>query len=116
MTLVSKINIDKNWLTKEEKKAQVGLLKLITEVDKRSAALSPKDSRALVNSRKIRKTGMFEYTLSYGSSKVPYARIQELGGWAGRALASHIKGTRYLQGGAESVAQGDFGRFFRSAV
>lgn len=86
---------------------------MMTDIHARSAELAPKDTRALVNSGRIIRKGSANYMVKYGSSKVPYARIQELGGYTGRNYATKIEGKRYLQQGGDSVTRGNLSKYFR---
>lgn len=47
---------------------------MATDVDRISAMLAPKLTRALVKSRKIERRGSAHYAVSFGNSQVPYAR------------------------------------------
>jgi hypothetical protein len=109
---------------------------MMTDIHARSAELAPKDTRALVNSGRIIRKGSANYQVVYGSSKVPYARIHELGGVikpkAGGVLAwkdegskyanedgwvfaksVKIKAKHYLRDGGDGVTRGDLSKYFR---
>lgn len=92
------------------------VLEMATDVHARSAELVPKDTRALVNSGRIIRTGRARYIVRYGSSKVPYARIQELGGVTGRNYATTIVAKHYLRDAGDSVTRGDISKYFRKTV
>ena len=126
-----KIKIRKDWATRTHKGLQAGLLDLASTIDARGKMLAPVDSRNLVTSAKINKETLRDsYTISYGSSKVPYARIQHEGGtirpkykpvlaWKDKSGQWHyaksvtIKGTKWLERAAESVARGDTTKYFK---
>lgn len=112
-----RMTVDRNWSDKTHKNMQVGLLEFVTTVHERAIILAPKDTRALVNSGLIAPNRASDtYSLKFGSSKVPYARIQELGGKTGRGHSVSIIGKHYLERAAESVARGDTSKYFRSHI
>lgn len=105
-----------NWSNTMKQGMRAGLLELITDVQRRSAVLAPKDTRALVNSAKISMLGSLSFQMAYGNSKVPYARIHELGGKTGRRYKTTIKAKHYLKEAGENAIKGDFGKYFRGKV
>lgn len=62
------------WANKKEVDFDRAVLSLATDIDRTSAILAPKLTRALVNSKKINRKGTAHYSVSYGSAQVPYAR------------------------------------------
>lgn len=62
------------WASERERKLDLSVLQMVTDIDRQSALLAPKLTRALVKSRKINRRGVAYYTVSYGNSQVPYAR------------------------------------------
>ena len=128
-----KLTMNSNWdkVVKGDF-TKVGLLEMVTDIHRRSVVLAPRDTSALVNSSKISSI-QGGYKLSFGGSRVPYARIQHEGGtikpkrakvlsWEGKDGKRHfaksvtIKGTKYLEKAADSVARGDKGKYFRGKV
>lgn len=107
--------IDPLWATKIKSGMKIALLEMTTDIHRRSTVLAPKDSRALVNSGKIDPV-TDGYKITYGSSRVPYARIHELGGWTGRGHKTFIKDKHYLGKAGDSVARGDKSKYFRGKV
>lgn len=104
-----KLTINKNWSNNEEANLEAGLLELITDVDRRSAIIAPKDTSALVNSRRISKLSKFAYQLKYGSSRVPYARRRHY------ENKKNPQTLGYLDKAADSVSRGNKGKYFRKA-
>lgn len=92
---------------------EVAAAMMATDIHSRSAVLAPKDTRNLVNSGKIARLGDAHYAVTYGSGKVPYARIQELGGDTGRNHATHIVGQHYLEQAGDSVVRGDLSKYYK---
>lgn len=85
---------------------------MATDIHSRSAVLAPKDTRNLVNSGKITRLGKAHYAVTYGSAKVPYARIHELGGMTGKDYKVHIVAKHYLEQAGESVVRGNLGKYY----
>lgn len=108
MTLVAKVTMKKGW--DSTKGLERGLAEMATDIHRRASILAPKDTRALVNSGKIRKTGAQEYTIGFGSSVVRYA------------LRRHFENKKnpqtlgYLSKAADGVARSDKGKYFKGKV
>ena len=102
-----KLTINKNWSNTEQVNLEAGLLDLITDVDRRSAIIAPRDTSALVNSRKISRLGKLAYQLKYGSSRVPYARRRHY------ENKKNPQTLGYLDKAADSVSRGDKSKYFR---
>lgn len=108
---------------------KAGLLEMATDIHRRASAFAPKDTGALVNSGRIESLND-GYRVTFGSSRVPYARIQELGGtikpkskpvlaWKDAdgewvyAKSVTIKAKKYLSRAGDSVARGSKAKYFR---
>lgn len=98
-----KMTINKNWSSNVSKEMQVGLLDLTTTVHSRSNVLTPKDTRALVNSGKISPV-TDGYKITYGSDRVPYAR---------RQFYENRRSSHWLTRAADSVVRGSLAKYFR---
>lgn len=106
-----KVTIDRNWSNKIQSGIQKGLLEMVTEIDKRSAFLAPKDTRALVNSRRITPQGSDAYLISYGADgKVPYARRRH------EENNKNPQSRGYLAKAGDSVARGEKSKYFKNKV
>lgn len=108
-----------------------GLFEMVVDIERRAKAFAPRDTAALVNSAAISKITN-GYKLSFGSSRVPYARIQHDGGvikpknakvlaWkkAGQwifAKSVRIKPTKYLEKSADAIARGNVSKYFRNKI
>lgn len=110
-----RMNIKRNWSAPIQKGMQAALLEMTTDIHRKSIILVPKDTRALANSGKIQPIAD-GYAITYGSDRVPYARIHELGGYTGRGLATRIPAKHYLRDAGESVARGNKAKYFRGKV
>ena len=104
------MTIDKNWSGKVSKGMEAGLAEMATDIHKKSSMLAPKASSALVNSGMIKKTADFEYTISYGSSKVPYARRRHY------ENKKNPQTIRYLEKAGESVKRGNQEKYWRNKI
>ena len=81
--------------------------KMATAVHERSAILAPKDTRALVNSGRIVRSGKATYKVIYGSSKVPYARRRHY------ENNKNPQTLLYLERAGDSVTRGNIGKYFK---
>lgn len=127
-----KITLNDNW-TKVVKGewTRLGLLEMMVDIDTRAKAYAPKDTSALVNSSRIDKV-RDGYKLTFGSSRVPYARIQHEGGtirpkkakslaWKADgelifAKSVNIKATKYLEKGADAITRGNTSKYWRNKI
>lgn len=104
-----KVTMIPGWDTKIERGLKVGLLELITDVQRRSVVLAPRLTGALASSAII-GTVMNGYSLTYGSSRVPYARRRH---FENRKNPQTIG---YLSRAAEGVARGNIAKYFKVKV
>lgn len=103
-----RVNINQGWDNKQLKQLDVGTLALVLDIDRRAKTLAPVDTGALANSGKIKRNGEADYTLTFGSGKVPYARKRyyeneknpQTKGYLGKAADSVVRGntTKYFKG------------------
>lgn len=105
-----KVTIRPQWKKETLAGIQAGLLDVTTAIHERSAILAPKDTRALVKSGKVEKTGSMEYTVSYGSPKVPYAHHRHY------ENKKNPQTVGYLAKAAESVARGETAKYFKDKI
>jgi len=98
-----------SWREKKEKNYDLIALQMATDVDRIAKVTAPKDTRNLVNSGRIDRVAEAVYEVlfggDFGGANVPYARIQELGGWTGRNHASFITGKHFLENAGDGVAK-----------
>ena len=85
------------WASGQERKFDFAVLSAVTDIDRTSAVLAPKLTRALVKSRKINRKGIAHYSVSYGNSQVPYARRRHFENQA------HPETKGYLEKAGESA-------------
>ena len=74
-----KVTMIPGWDTKIERGLKQGVLAMTVDIQKRAVILAPKLTSALANSAII-GTVFNGYKVTFGSSRVPYARIQHEGG------------------------------------
>ena len=108
MTLVARVTMKKGWDSTEW--TEKGLAEMATDIHTRASILAPKDTRALVNSGNIKKTGESEYTIKFGSSKVPYARRRHF------ENKKNPQTLGYLSKAADSIKRSDKSKYFRGKV
>lgn len=98
-----KVKINHNWSRDVDTELTRGFLGIVTDTHRRSAILTPKDTRALVNSGKIEPI-VNGYKIKYGSSKVPYAR---------RQYYENRRSSHWLGRAADAVLRSDLSKYFR---
>lgn len=109
MTLVAKVTMKPNWDSTQG--LERGLAEMATDIHRRASILAPKDTRALVNSGKIERTGTAEYTISFGNDgRVPYARMRHF------VNKKNPQTIGYLAKAADSVARSDKGKYFKNKI
>ena len=108
MTLVAKVTMKKGWNSTAG--LERGLAEMATDIHARASILAPKDTRALVNSGNVKRTGDMEYTIKFGSSKVPYARRRHF------ENKKNPQTLGYLSKAADSIKRSDKSKYFRGKV
>ena len=108
MTLVAKVTMKKGWVSTAG--LERGLAEMATDIDTRAKVLAPKDTRALVNSGRIKRLSAVAYQISFGSSQVPYARMRHF------ENKKNPQTLGYLSRAADSVARSDKSKYFRNKV
>lgn len=89
----------KQWASGTERKLDLAVLEMATDIHRISGTLAPKQTRALVNSGRITRNGMANYTISYGGGSVPYAKRRH---YENRKTPSSL---RYLEKAGDSVSR-----------
>lgn len=98
-----KFTENRGWKDIPLKNINTGLLELVVDGTRRADILTPKDSGALVNSSRIEPIPD-GYRVSYGSSRVPYAR---------RQFYENKRSPYYLTRGFEGILRGNLGKYFK---
>lgn len=104
-----RVTMKPNWQGNIAKELNKGLLSLTLDIHKRSTVLAPKDTRALVNSGKVSSV-TDGYKVSYGSSRVPYARRRHF------ENRKNPQTKLYLSNAGENAMRGDIGKHFRGKI
>lgn len=108
MTLVAKVTMKKGW--DSTKGLERGLAEMATDIDTRAKVLAPKDTRALVNSSRIKRLSAVAYQISFGNRAVPYAYRRHYENYKNPQTLG------YLSRAADSVARSDKGKYFKGKV
>ena len=108
MTLVAKVTMKKGWDSTAG--LERGLAEMATDIDTRAKVLAPKDTRALVNSGRIKRLSAVAYQISFGSSQVPYARRRHF------ENKKNPQTLGYLSRAADAVARSDKDKYFKDKV
>lgn len=95
----------KAWLAEETRVLDRAEAAMMQVMKHRVIAISPVKSGDLVEDIRVVKNPSGGRSLISGSPKVPYGRIQELGGMTGREYKTKIVGTHHVQRGGDSVAK-----------
>jgi hypothetical protein len=88
----------KEWTADTERKLDVAVLEMATDIHRVSAMLAPRDTGALRSSGRIVRNGVADYSVIFGGSSVPYARRRH---YENKKTPSSL---RYLERGGDSVS------------
>lgn len=106
----AKVTMNQNWdKVKKASWLDSGLLEMSTDIDRRAKALAPVETSALRNSGKVSPIAN-GYKVSFGSSRVPYARIRH------EVNNKNPHTRRYLVRAGDSVVRGNTAKYFRSKI
>lgn len=99
---------------------QRGLVKMGFDVANKARHRAPYKTGALSNSIRVTESGKDEVLVvaggTFAGKTIAYARIQELGGYAGRNHSAYIKPKHYLRGGLEEVFRSDIAQYFKGVA
>lgn len=120
MSTASTFRWDYGAVSGVQNRFRQGLVKMGYEVANKARDLAPYKTGALKNSVRVETQGLNDvYVVAggkVGGYNVPYARIHELGGYAGRNHSVHIVAKHYLKNALENTVRGDFSRFFKGVA
>lgn len=94
-----------------EKKATKGLLRMAYDIGNQARRNAPYRTGALATSIRVEENaGEVEVIAggTYAGRNIPYAAIQEFGGYAGRNHSAHIKGKHYMERAKDAIMSGDY--------
>lgn len=95
--------------TKE--KALKGLVRMAYDIGNQARRNAPYKTGALANSIRVESNGDEISVIaggSYAGRNIPYAAIQEFGGYAGRNLSVRITGKHYMERAKDAIMSGDY--------
>jgi len=104
-----KVTMKPNWDKQIASSLKKGLLEMAVDIDKRAKIIAPVETGALVNSGQVSPIAD-GYKISFGSSKVPYARRRHFE----NRKNPQTKG--YLAKAGDGVARGDKSKYFRGKI
>lgn len=99
-----KVKINRGWSNDELSRLDKGIFAATLDVDARSKILAPKLHGHLRNSSRVRRVRDLAYAITFGSSKVPYAR---------RQYYEHKSKSEWMARAADSVLRGNLRKYFR---
>ena len=99
-----KVTRNKLWSQQELQRLDKGLLSATLDVDARSKILAPKLYGHLKNSSRVRRFGTLAYAVTFGNTRVPYAR---------RQYYEHRSKSKWMEKAADSVLRGSLRKYFR---
>lgn len=94
-----------------ENKAVKGVIRMAYDIGNQARRNAPYKTGALSNSIRVEESGDFVEVIaggSYAGRNIPYAAIQEFGGYAGRNHSVHIKGKHYMERAKDAIMSGDY--------
>ena len=104
-----------------ENRFRQGLAAMGYKVANKARDKAPYKTGALSNSIRVTALGSRDdvYVVAGGSAfgrNIPYARIHELGGYAGRGHSVHIKPKHYLANSLAEVVSGNWSQYFKGVA
>lgn len=94
-----------------QEKAQRGLIRIAYDIGNQARRNAPYKTGALANSIRVENDGDLVEVIaggSYAGRNIPYAAIQEFGGYAGRNLSVRIAGKHYMERAKDAIMSGDY--------
>lgn len=106
-----KLRWDRMKINSIEHKAQRGLVRMGYDIANQARRNAPYLTGALANSIRVEENGDFVEVMAggqMGGKKIPYAAIQEFGGYAGRNHSAKIVGKHYMERAKGYVMTGNY--------
>lgn len=100
----ARVKRNRQWSEQELDRLDKGMFSFALDLDRRSKMIAPKDTGALRNSSKVRRAGLLTYILSFGNTRVPYARKQ---------YYEHKSASLWMERAAENIVRGNLRRYFK---
>lgn len=94
-----------------ESKAVKGLIRMAYDIGNQARRNAPYLTGALANSIRVEENADEVDVIAggtYAGRNIPYAAIQEFGGYAGRNHSVHITGKHYMERAKDAIMSGDY--------
>lgn len=107
MGVTVKSTLSSKWVEATKQQLDSAVAEMATDIDRRAKILAPVDTRALVNSGRVARIAAAWYRVTFGSSKVPYARLRHF---------KNLKNPQtlgYLERAGDSVVRGNTDKYLR---
>lgn len=112
---MSQVAVTLKWdyskLNSIEYQAKRGLVRMGYDIANQARRNAPYKTGALSNSIRVEENGDYIEVLAGGKTggkSIPYAAIQEFGGWAGRNHSAHIIGKHYMERAKNYIMTGNY--------
>ena len=112
---MSNVSITLKWdqteISHMENQVKRGLLRMGYDIANQARRNAPYKTGALSNSIRVEENGEMVDVLAggnYGGKSIPYAAIQEFGGYAGRNHSAHIIGKHYMERAKDYIMNGNY--------
>lgn len=102
---------DATKISSFENKAIKGLIRMAYDIGNQARRNAPYLTGALANSIRVEENaGVVEVIAggAYAGRDIPYAAIQEFGGYAGRNRSAFIPGKHYMERAQNTIMSGDY--------
>ena len=93
-----------------------GLVRMGYDIASKARENAPYKTGALKSSIRVTTEGSNVFVMAGGNwagKSIPYAAIQEYGGWAGRGHSVYIPERRYMRNAIDNVVRGDITKYFK---
>ena len=88
-----------------------GLIRMAYDIGNQARRNAPYKTGALANSIRVEENGDTVNVIAggaYAGRNIPYAAIQEFGGYAGRNLSVRITGKHYMERAKDAIMSGNY--------
>lgn len=106
-----KISWNEGKLSQIDQNIRRGLVRMAFDIGNQARRNAPYKTGALSNSIRVQEKGNEVEVIaggSYAGRNIPYAAIQEFGGYAGRNHSSRITGTHYMERAKDTIMSGNY--------
>lgn len=106
-----RVKWDNAELERIQQKSIKGLIRMAYDIGNQARRNAPYKTGALANSIRIENNADEVDIIAggaYAGRNIPYAAIQEFGGYAGRNHSVHIAGKHYMERAKNAIMSGDY--------